>query len=140
MIAIIHGRSLTVTQGVIEDGTLLIDQGKITAVGKDIEIPQDAQILDVRGKWVTPGLIDAHSHLSGLNELAWMPSTMDANEITDPVTAQVRMLDAFNPFDEAIPKVRNAGFTIMRTPPGAANVIGGTGFSFKLKTRQRFRK
>lgn len=58
---------------------------------------------------------------------------MDANEITDPVTAHVRMLDAFNPFDEAIPKVRNAGFTTCCTLPGSANVIGGTGLSFKLK-------
>ena len=97
MIAIIHGKLLTVTQGVIEDGTLLIDQGKITAVGQNIAVPEGAEILDASGKWVTPGLIDAHSHLSGLNEPAWMPSTMDANEITDPVTAQVRMLDAFNP-------------------------------------------
>ena len=48
-------------------------------------------------------------------------------------SAQVRMLDAFNPFDEAIPKVRNAGFTTCCTLPGSANVIGGTGFSFKLK-------
>ena len=133
MIAIIHGKLLTVTQGVIEDGTLLIDQGKITAVGQNIAVPEGAEILDASGKWVTPGLIDAHSHLSGLNEPAWMPSTMDANEITDPVTAQVRMLDAFNPFDEAIPKVRNAGFTTCCTLPGSANVIGGVGFSFKLK-------
>ena len=133
MIAIVHGKLLTVTQGVMEDGTLLIDNGKITAMGTDITVPEGAEILDAAGKWVTPGLIDAHSHLSGLNEPAWMPSTMDANEITDPVTAQVRMLDAFNPFDEAIPKVRNAGFTTCCTLPGSANVIGGIGFSFKLK-------
>ncbi len=133
MIAIIHGKLLTVTQDVIEDGTLLIDHGKIMAIGADITVPDGAEILNADGKWVTPGLIDAHSHLSGLNEPAWMPSTMDANEITDPVTAQVRMLDAFNPFDEAIPKVRNAGFTTCCTLPGSANVIGGTGFSFKLK-------
>ena len=133
MIAIVHGKLFTVTQGVIEDGTILIDGSRITAIGKDIEIPSQAKILDACGKWVTPGLIDAHSHLSGLNEPAWMPSTMDANEITNPVTAQVRMLDAFNPFDEAIPKVRNAGFTTCCTLPGSANVIGGVGFSFKLK-------
>lgn len=90
MIAIVHGKLQTVTQGVVEDGTLLINNGKITAMGTDIPVPEGAEILDAAGKWVTPGLIDAHSHLSGLNEPAWMPSTMDANEITDPVTAQVR--------------------------------------------------
>ena len=73
MIAIVHGKLFTVTQGVIEDGTILIDGSRISAIGKDIEIPSQAQILDACGKWVTPGLIDAHSHLSGLNEPAWMP-------------------------------------------------------------------
>ena len=135
MIAIIHGKLITVTQGIIENGTLLIEDGKITAIGTEIEVPSEATVIDAAGQWVTPGLIDAHSHLSGLNEPAWMPSVMDANEITSPVTAQVRMLDAFNPFDIAIAKVRNAGFTTCCTLPGSANVIGGTGFSFKLKNK-----
>ena len=59
----------------MEDGTLLIDNGKITDMGTDITVPEGVEILDAAGKWVTPGLIDAHSHLSGLNEPAWMPST-----------------------------------------------------------------
>ncbi|MFR0979388.1 MAG: amidohydrolase family protein, partial [Holdemania filiformis] len=63
MIAITHGKLLTVANGTIEDGTLLIDNGKITAIGKDIAIPQGAEILDASGKWVTPGLIDAHTHI-----------------------------------------------------------------------------
>ena len=133
MIAIIHGKLLTVTHGVIEDGTILIDKGKITAVGKDVKVPEGTQVIDASDKWVTPGLIDAHTHISGMNEPSWMKLVMDANEITDPITPQVRMLDAFNPFDEAIPKVREAGFTTGCTLPGSANVIGGQGFAFKLK-------
>lgn len=56
MIAIVHGKLLTVTQGVMEDGTLLIDNGKITDMGTDITVPEGVEILDAAGKWVTPGL------------------------------------------------------------------------------------
>ena len=133
MIAITHGKLLTVANGTIEDGTLLIDNGKITAIGKDIAIPQGAEILDASGKWVTPGLIDAHTHISTFNEPHWMPHIGDGNEVTSPVTAQIRGIDALNPFDMAIGAARSAGFTTCYTGPGSANVIGGTGFSFKLK-------
>ena len=133
MIAITHGKLLTVANGTIEDGTLLIDNGKITAIGKDIAIPQGAEILDASGKWVTPGLIDAHTHISTFNEPHWMPHIGDGNEVTSPVTAQIRGIDALNPFDMAIGAARSAGFTTCYTGPGSANVIGGTGLSFKLK-------
>ena len=133
MIAITHGKLLTVANGTIEDGTLLIDNGKITAIGKDIAIPQGAEILDASGKWVTPGLIDAHTHISTFNEPHWMPHIGDGNEVTSPVTAQIRGIDALNPFDMAIGAARSAGFTTCYTGPGGANVIGGTGLSFKLK-------
>ena len=133
MIAITHGKLLTVANGTIEDGTLLIDNGKITAIGKDIAIPQGAEILDASGKWVTPGLIDAHTHISTFNEPHWMPHIGDGNEVTSPVTAQSRGIDALNPFDMAIGAARSAGFTTCYTGPGSANVIGGTGLSFKLK-------
>ena len=110
MIAITHGKLLTVANGTIEDGTLLIDNGKITAIGKDIAIPQGAEILDASGKWVTPGLIDAHTHISTFNEPHWMPHIGDGNEVTSPVTAQIRGIDALNPFDMAIGAARSAGF------------------------------
>ncbi len=133
MIAITHGKLLTVANGTIENGTLLIDNGKITAIGKDIAIPQGAEILNASGKWVTPGLIDAHTHISTFNEPHWLPHIGDGNEITSPVTAQIRGIDALNPFDMAIGAARSAGFTTCYTGPGSANVIGGTGLSFKLK-------
>ena len=64
MLAIKGGKVVTITDGTIEGGTVLIDGGKIKAVGKDIPIPAGADIVDATGKWVTPGLIDAHSHLA----------------------------------------------------------------------------
>ena len=133
MIAITHGKLLTVVNGTIEDGTLLLDNGKITAIGKDLAIPQGAEVIDASGKWVTPGLIDAHTHISTFNEPHWMPHIGDGNEVTSPVTAQIRGIDALNPFDMAIGAARSAGFTTCYTGPGSANVIGGTGLSFKLK-------
>ena len=133
MIAITHGKLMTVTNGTIEDGTLLIDNGKITAIGTDISIPEGAEVINASGKWVTPGLIDAHTHISTFKEPHWMPHIGDGNEITAPVTAQIRGIDALNPFDMAISVARSAGFTTCYTGPGSANVIGGTGLSFKLK-------
>ncbi len=134
MIAIKGGKILTVTNGVIENGTILISEGKIAAVGTNLEIPADAQVIDASGQWVTPGLIDAHTHLSTFSEPATMPTPMiDGNEVSSPITPSIRAADALNPFDTAIPKARAAGFTTCCTLPGSANVIGGTGIVFKLR-------
>jgi imidazolonepropionase-like amidohydrolase len=134
MLAITGGKVLTITQGTLEGGTVLIDGGKIVAVGMDIPVPEGAEIIDARGKWVTPGLIDAHSHLAVFGEPG-IPATADGNERTDPVTAQVRGLDALNPQDPAIPKVVAGGVTAVYTGPGSANIIGGTGMAIKLRGR-----
>lgn len=134
MIAIKGGKIITITQGVIEDGVILVENGKIAAIGKDIAIPAGAEIIDATGKTVMPGLIDAHSHISLFGEPS-VPATMDGNEMTSPNTAQVRGLDALNPEDPAIPIVRNAGFTTLYTGPGSANLIGGTGMAIKLRGR-----
>ena len=140
MLAVTHGRLLTVTQGIIEDGTVLIDNGVITAIGTDIPVPEDTTIIDASGKWVTPGLIDAHTHISTFNEPHFMPHMGDGNETSAVTTPQVRAIDALNPFDIAIPAARSAGFTTCYTGPGSANVIGGTGLSFKLKSASTVRE
>ncbi len=133
MIAIKGGKLLTVTNGIIESGTILIENGKIKAIGKDIEIPKDAQVINAKGKWVTPGLIDVHTHISTFAEPAPRPNIPDGNEVSNPNTAQIRGIDALNPNDMAIPIVREAGFTTCYTGPGSANVLGGTGIAFKTR-------
>lgn len=134
MLAITNGKVLTITQGTIEKGTVLIDNGKIAAVGTDVEVPTGAKVIDAGGKWVMPGLIDAHSHLAIFGEpIVW--ANDDGNEMTDPNTAQVRALDALNPEDPAVPDARSAGFTTVFTGPGSGNVIGGTGMAVKLRGR-----
>ncbi len=134
MIAIKGGKIITITQGVIENGVILVENGKITAIGKDVAIPEGAQVIDATGKTVMPGLIDAHSHISLFGEPS-VPATMDGNEMTSPITAQIRGIDALNPYDPAIPIVRNAGFTTVYTGPGSANLVGGTGMAIKLRGR-----
>ena len=135
MTALKGGKVVTVTGSTFENGVVLVEDGKICAVGSadTIAIPQDAELVDVTGKWVTPGLIDAHTHISTFAEPSPRPNIGDGNEITDPITAQLRAIDSINPHDLAIAKAREAGFTTCYTGPGSANVIGGTGISFKCK-------
>lgn len=134
MIAIKGGRIITITQGTIEGGVILVDNGKIVAIGQDVTIPEGAEVIDATGKTVTPGLIDAHSHISLFGE-PQVPATADGNEMTNPITPQLRGSDALNPFDPAIPIVRAAGFTTLYTGPGSANLVGGTGMAIKLRGR-----
>ena len=135
MIAITNGKVVTVTGQTFENGTVLIEDGKIKAVGQQISVPQDAQVIDAAGCWVTPGLIDCHTHISNFNEPGTLTGS-DGNEVTDPPTPQVRAMDAVNPYDYAISKVREAGFTTVCILPGSANVIGGTGIVIKLRDVQ----
>ena len=133
MIALKNCKAVTISDGIINDAVILIEDGVIKAVGKEIEIPLDAGVIDLEGKWVTPGFIDAHTHFSAMGEPRARGGGDDGNEVTSTVTAHVRIADALDPFGIAFPVVRSAGFTTCYTMPGSANVIGGTGIAFKLK-------
>lgn len=133
MTAIINGKVITVTGETYESATVLIENGKIKAVGTDISLPEGTQIIDASGCWVTPGLIDCHTHICNFNEPNSMPGMHDGNEMSGPVQSQVRAMDAVYPEDYAIVPVREAGFTTVYSTPGSGNVIGGTGVSIKLR-------
>jgi imidazolonepropionase-like amidohydrolase len=125
MIAITNGKVLTITQGVFNPGTVLVEGGKIVAVGESVEIPDDAEIFDATGKVVMPGLIDAHCHAGIFADgVGW--EYADGNEMTEPVTPQLRGLDALHPDDPAFKDIMAAGVTTINTGPGSANLIGGT--------------
>lgn len=133
MKAIINGKVVTVTGETYEKGTVLIENGKIAAVGANVAVPDGVEVFDASGCWVMPGLIDCHTHLCNFNEPNSIPGSYDGNEATSPNTAHVRAMDAIYPDDYAVKPVRDAGFTTICILPGSANVIGGTGVSLKLR-------
>jgi imidazolonepropionase-like amidohydrolase len=102
-----------------------VARGKIKAVGKDIIAPEGTELIDLNGYNVTPGFIDAHSHL-GLHEECVGLAGDDTNEMTDPVTPQLRAIDAINPMDEGFTDALSGGVTVVAAGPGSANVLGGT--------------
>jgi imidazolonepropionase-like amidohydrolase len=110
----------------IEDGAVLIDGGKIVAVGTaaDVDVPDDATIVDASGAWVLPGFVEAHGHL-GVHEEAEHWVGEDSNERTDPNGARLRALDAINPDDEGFRDALAGGVTTAVIKPGSANPIGG---------------
>ncbi|MBS3818367.1 amidohydrolase family protein [bacterium] len=117
------GTILTITQGTIKNGTIVIEDGKIANVGKDIPIPPGIKVIDVSGKYVMPGIIDSHTHIA----------LTDVNEATDPVTPQIWMKEALEPSDDSLLKTLSGGVTTVKTMHGSANVIGGVNVTIKLK-------
>lgn len=132
MLALTNCKAVTIANGILDQASILVEHGKIAAVGTELEIPVDAEVIDLAGKWVTPGFIDAHSHLA-MGEPGTRGSGDDDNEATDPVTAHVRMIDSLDPWSIGISEARKGGFTCVCSLPGSANVIGGTGIAVKLK-------
>jgi len=130
MLAITNGRLYTVSHGVIEGGALLMEDGKLVAVGRDVAVPEGAQTIDAAGCYVYPGLIDAHTHHGVYAEVTG-PEGADGNEMTDPVTPHVRALDSLNWFDPGFEEAVANGITAVQVLPGSGNVIGGQGVAVK---------
>ena len=112
----------------IENGSILVDGGKIIAVGADLAAPEGATVIDAGGRLVTPGCIDAHCHIGMFN--GWTGS--DGNESVDPITPQLRAIDSIDPMYETFAEARKGGVTTACTGPGSANVVGGTFIAIKL--------
>jgi imidazolonepropionase-like amidohydrolase len=123
-VAIVGGRIVPVTGPEIESGTVLVTAGKIAAVGRDVAIPDGARVIDASGRWVLPGFIEAHGHV-GVHEEAEGWAGSDTNEMTEPVTAQVRALDAINPADLGFRDAVSGGVLAVNVNPGSGNPIGG---------------
>jgi len=124
-VALRGGTILTITRGVIENGTLVIQKGKITALGRDVVVPPGLQVIDVRGRYILPGLIDTHTHIA--------MDGGDVNEATDPTTPQLWMKDVLVPDHPSILTTLSGGVTTVKTMHGSANVIGGVNVTIKLK-------
>ncbi len=106
------------------DGTVLLEDGRIRAVGPDVTVPEGAEVIDAAGGWLVPGFVDAHVHL-GIHEEGEGWAGDDTNERTDPVMAAARALDAINPADRGFEDALRGGVTTVNVNPGSANPIGG---------------
>ena len=131
MLFIKNAKVYTMAGEVIENGCILVENGKIKEVGTDLVAPLDAEVIDAVGKNVFPGFIDAHCHI-GMWEEGIGFEGADGNEMTDPITPHMRAIDALNPRDEAFPNAIKGGVTTAATGPGSANVIGGVFSVVKL--------
>ena len=134
MIFIKNGTINTITNGIIQDD-ILVENGKIIEIGKNIVAPLDAEIIDAEGKFVFPGFIDAHTHL-GLWEDGMGFEGADGNEETDPITPQLNPIDGINPMDNTFKEAVQGGITSVCTTPGSANVMGGQCIAIKTHGRR----
>lgn len=139
MLYIIGGRVLTMAGQSWEKGYVCIENGRIKELGpvKDgapFPLPEGARVINALGYLVMPGLIEAHCHMGITEEKKGMEGD-DCNETVDPITPQLRALDAINPMDAAFDDALRAGITSAMIGPGSANVVGGT-FCF-VKTSGR---
>lgn len=118
-----NGTVLTITNGEMKNTDVLIEDGIITEIGSDLNAPRGVETVDATGKYVMPGIIDAHSHIAGV----------DINEWTNPVTAEVTMEESVDPNDINIYWALAGGVTSIHLMHGSANVIGGQNETLKLR-------
>ncbi len=112
---------LTVTNGTMEDTDVLVEDGVIKKIGQDLKAPKDVQVIDATGKYLMPGIIDAHSH-QGLDVV---------NEASAPITSEVQMKDVVNPTSIGLYRALAGGVTVSHAMHGSANVIGGQNATIK---------
>jgi imidazolonepropionase-like amidohydrolase len=129
-IAIVGGYVLPIEGPPIENGTVLITNGVITAVGAKVRLGKGVEVVDATGKWVLPGFIDAHAHL-GVAEEGEGWAGEDVNEMTDPNGARLRALDGINPSEEGFADALAGGVTSCVVKPGSGNPIGGQTVAIK---------
>ena len=128
---LINAKIYTMDAEIIENGFIFIKDKKINKVGSMQALDlQDENTIDLRGKSVYPGFIDAHTHI-GLFENGLGFEGEDGNEYTDPSTPHMKVIDAVNPMDKSFEEALLAGITTVVISPGSANPIGGQIFAMK---------
>jgi imidazolonepropionase-like amidohydrolase len=139
MLAITNATLFTVSHGIVEGGTILIEGGRFVAVGSGLVVPAGSESVDAAGRYVYPGLIDPHAHHGVYAEVSG-PEGADGNEMTDPITPHVRALDSLNWFDPGFEESAAAGVTVVQVLPGSGNVIGGQGVVVKTRGSDLLRR
>lgn len=123
-VAIVGATIMPADSDEFQNGTIILQDGKIAAIGQDIPIPSDVEIIDGKGKWVTPGIIDIHSHIGAFSSPS-IPSMRNGNEKTEKNTAEVWVEHSVWPQDPAFQRAREGGVTTLNILPGSANLFGG---------------
>ena len=122
---IIQGGVIHIGDGtVVQEGYIRLEDGKIAEVSSGVYSGADREVLDAKGKIITPGFIDAHCHLGMFGDALGFESD-DGNEETDPCTPHLRAIDAINPLDRAFGEALDYGITTVVTGPGSANPVAG---------------
>jgi imidazolonepropionase-like amidohydrolase len=129
-IAIRGGTLFTVTQGIVANGTVIIRDGKIEAIGKDLAVPPGARIMEASGKCVFPGFIDAGTDIGTVEpgSPAW-----DGDEATQPLTPQLNVIDAFDPGNRFVAAAARRGITAALVAPERGNVLSGLSALLRLE-------
>ncbi|WP_250444472.1 amidohydrolase [Actinotalea sp. C106] len=130
VVAVTGGYVVPITSAPLDGGTVLLVDGRITAVGHDVEVPAGARVVDATGRWVLPGLVEAHGHV-GVAEEGEGREGDDVNEMTGPDMAGVRALDGINVDDEGFRDALSGGITTVVVKPGSGNPIGGQTVAIK---------
>ena len=118
-----HARVLTVTNGILDDTDVLVVGGRIREIGKGLAAPDGVTPLDLTGYWLSPGIVDPHSHMA----------VTGINEWTQSITCEVRQADVVNHTQLAVQRALAGGVTTIHTMHGSANTIGGQNAVLKLK-------
>ncbi|MEE6282097.1 amidohydrolase [Georgenia sp. MJ170] len=129
-VAITGGYVVPVDGEPVDGGTVLVVDGVIAAVGADVAVPDGVRVVDARGSWVLPGFVESHAHL-GVHEEGEGWAGADVNEMTDPVGAGLRALDAINVEEEGFRDALIGGVTSAVVKPGSGNPIGGRTVAIK---------
>ena len=133
------GNLLTAAGPVLEKTDLLVSGDRIQAIGRGLDAPEGARVIDVQGRWVTPGLVDPHSHI-GVYPNPGVAAHADGNETSNPFTPEVRAEEGFWPQDPGIRAARAGGVTTIHVLPGSANLVGGQGVTLRLVPRVTVRE
>ncbi|WP_447763533.1 amidohydrolase family protein [Sphingopyxis panaciterrae] len=136
-LVIVNARVMTVTHGTIEQGSVWVHDGKIAGVGKRVSAPADAEIVDAGGRYLTPGIIDGHSHIG----MGGQYDPQDTNEMdglpwgryAGPVQSDLRIRDSIKTDDNGFYLLLSSGMTSGLELPGSANLFGGQAVPIKLK-------
>ena len=122
-IALTDAQILTMAGDTIEGGTLLIEDGRIVAVGADVAIPADAERRSMQGRVIMPGIVDTHSHIG----------QVAGADRSGPIQPEVRAMDSINPLSPNIAKARAGGVTTANVMPGSGHLVSGQTFYLKLR-------